>query len=414
MLLRTWLLGFTLAALPACGYSVLTHEAIIDSAWDASIRPVLLKRFPAATPGDLVNAHAYAYGGAIVQDMGYYPFGSHFFSDLTHYVRSGDFVRNLIAEAKDLNEFAFALGALAHLAADNEGHSVAVNKVVPMLYPKIRQKFGPIATYADDAASHLKTEFAFDVRQVARGRYAPDAYRNFIGFEVSKDLLGRAFEKTYGLEFKAQFLNVDLAIGTYRRFVSSVIPEMTKVAWKTQEKQLVDATPGLTRSRFTYNLSRASYEKQWGAAYTKPGLWARFLGVMFKVLPKKGPFRALAFHPLTPPAETLFERSFNATLARARGWLANTGAQAPPLVNNNLDTGKPIHAGDYRLADACYAKLVGKLADAKYATVDPLLRENILAFYGAQPAPADKQNNKLATELQELRILGKEKANSTQ
>src|SRR5580704_13865431 len=74
------------------GYAVLTNEAIIDAAWNAGIRPALLQRFPSATPEELQQAHAYAYGGAIIQDMGYYPFGSRFFSDLTHYVRSGDFV----------------------------------------------------------------------------------------------------------------------------------------------------------------------------------------------------------------------------------------------------------------------------------------------------------------------------------
>src|SRR5262245_49890419 len=87
------------------GYSVLTHEAIIDLAWDGSIEPLLLEKFPGSTAEQLREAHAYAYGGAIIQDMGYYPFGSVLFTDLTHYVRSGDFVEILIFESKDLNEF---------------------------------------------------------------------------------------------------------------------------------------------------------------------------------------------------------------------------------------------------------------------------------------------------------------------
>jgi hypothetical protein len=122
----------------AHGYSVLTHEAIIDSTWDSAIRPLLLKRFPAATPEDLNGAHAYAYGGCIIQDLGYYPFGSKFFSDLTHYVRSGDFILSMIRESQDLNEYAFALGALAHYAADNNGHRMATNPSVPILYPRLR------------------------------------------------------------------------------------------------------------------------------------------------------------------------------------------------------------------------------------------------------------------------------------
>src|SRR3984893_3345089 len=97
-------------------YAVLSHEAIIDSVWDTNIRPLLLKRFPGATGEQIKEAHGYAYAGVIIQDMGYYPHGSFFFSDLTHYVRSGDFVLALLRDAKDLDGYAFALGALAHYA----------------------------------------------------------------------------------------------------------------------------------------------------------------------------------------------------------------------------------------------------------------------------------------------------------
>src|SRR5665647_419493 len=173
----------------AYSYSVLTHEAIIDSTWDSAIKPVLLKRFPAATADDLMAAHAYAYGGCIIQDLGYYPFGSKFFTDLTHYVRTGAFILNLIRDSQDLNEYAFALGALSHFAADDNGHPIAVNPAVPLFYPKLGLKFGKLVTYADDHSSHVKTEFAFDVFQAAKGRYASDAYKSFIGFEVAKPLI---------------------------------------------------------------------------------------------------------------------------------------------------------------------------------------------------------------------------------
>src|SRR5258708_7236003 len=179
------------------GYSVLTHEAIIDSAWNDSIKPVLLKRFPHTTPEQLSEAHAYAYGGAIIQDMGYYPFGSKFFTDLVHYVRSGDFVEAMLSEAQDVNEYAFALGALSHYEADNEGHPIAVNRSVPILYPKLRAKYGDRVTYVEDPAAHLKTEFGFDVVQVARGRYRSEDYHDFIGFKVAKPVLERAFKATY-------------------------------------------------------------------------------------------------------------------------------------------------------------------------------------------------------------------------
>src|SRR5690242_7548610 len=217
-------LWFFACAPTASSYSVLTHEAIIDAAWDNSIRVLLLQRFPNATPEELTAAHAYAYGGSIIQDLGYYPFSSKFFSDLTHYTRSGDFILSLIRNSQDLNEYAFSLGALAHYAADNNGHRIATNLAVPLLYPKLRLKFGSVITYADDPFSHLKTEFGFDVFQTAKGRYAPDAYKGFIGFEVSKPVLERAFEETYGMKIELVFANFDLAIGSYRRTVSSILP----------------------------------------------------------------------------------------------------------------------------------------------------------------------------------------------
>src|SRR5580692_5404576 len=200
-----------ISASAASGYSVLTHEAIVDSVWDASLQKMLLERFPEATPEELDQAHAYAYGGCIIQDMGYYPFSSRLFSDLTHYVRSGDFIVALIRESQDLNEYAFALGALAHYSADNNGHRIATNQAVPLLYPKLRKEFGKTVTYWDNPLSHTRTEFGFDVLQVAQGRYAPDRYRAFIGFQVSKPVLERAFLDTYGLEMKDIFVNEDLA-----------------------------------------------------------------------------------------------------------------------------------------------------------------------------------------------------------
>ena len=248
-------------------YSILAHEAVIDSVWDSSISKLLLKRFPRATPQELQQARAYVYGGCIIQDMGYYPFSSRFFSDLTHYVRSGDFITALIRDSQDLNEYAFALGALAHDSADSNGHRQGTNVAVPILYPKLRRKFGPTVTYWDNPISHARTEFGFDVLQVAEGRYAPDAFRAFIGFEVSKPVLERAFLDTYGIELKDIFTDLDLAVGTYRYTISSVLPEMTRVAWRLKKDEVTKEAPGITQQTFLYNLSRASYEKEWGTQY---------------------------------------------------------------------------------------------------------------------------------------------------
>lgn len=375
-------------------YAVLTHEAIIDSAWDHSISPLIRKRFPQVTPEELKEAHACAYGGCIIQDMGYYPFGSKFFSDLVHYVRSGDFVGALIAESRDPKEYAFALGALAHYCADNDGHPLAVNPAVGLAYPKLRARYGPKVTYEENPAAHLKTEFGFDVLQVAAGRYAPKAYHDFIGFEVSKDLLERACRKTYGLELKDIFASVDLALGTYRRTVSTILPEATKVAWELKKDELQKAQPGLTRARFVYNLSRADYEKDWGAGYQKPGIGAKILAFFFRIIPKFGPFRGIEFKPPTPVTEKMFMASFNATLDSYRKFLGEAGSGTLSLANRDFDTGKPTRAGEYKLADQTYSELLRKLAKANFDDAGPELRANILVFYSDLSAPIATKRHK--------------------
>jgi hypothetical protein len=360
-------------------YSVLTHEAIIDTAWDGNIKPLLVKRFPAATPDELLHAHAFAYGGCIVQDMGYYPFGSKFFSDLTHYVRTGDFVVNLIKNSQDLDEYAFALGALAHYAADNEGHPLATNAAVPIEYPKLRRRFGKEVTYEDDPTAHIRVEFGFDVLQVARGNYAPKSYHDFIGFEVAKPVLERAFYDTYSLELKDVFKSLDLALGTYRRSVSAVIPEMTKTAWSMKKDDLMKARPALTRRQFIYNLSRASYEKEWDGGYERPGIGARILGFFLRIVPKVGPFKAIAFKPPTPQTAADFEASFNKTLDLYRTLLAEARAGRLQLANRNFDTGEPTEPARYGMADDAFAKLAVKLADRD--AVGAGIRDAIIAYY---------------------------------
>ncbi|MFN0172713.1 MAG: zinc dependent phospholipase C family protein [Bryobacteraceae bacterium] len=370
-----------LSASMACGYSILTHEAIVDSLWDTSIQKLLLKRFPDTTPEELNQAHAHVYGGCILQDLGYYPFSSRLFSDLTHYVRSGDFIVALIRESQDVNEFAFALGALAHYAADTSGHRIATNRAVPMLYPNLHRKFGDEVTYWDDPLSHARTEFAFDVLQIAQGRYAPDQYRSFIGFQVSKPVLERAFLDTYGIEIKDIFRNLDLALGTYRYSVGSIIPGMTRVAWQLKKDAVIKEVPGITRKKFLYNLSRASYEKEWGSEYHKPGIRTRLVTWLVRILPKSGPFKALPFRMPTPEVERMFMASFNATVDRYRALLANVDAGRLELPNENFDVGEPTIAGRYKGADEAYSKLVGKLADRQFAGVSAELRSNILVFH---------------------------------
>jgi hypothetical protein len=395
------------------GYTVLTHEAIIDSVWDDSLKKLLLQRFPDATPQDLGHAHAYAYGGCIIQDLGYYPFSSHVFSDLTHYVRSGDFITALIRESQDLNEYAFALGALEHYAADTEGHRIATNRAVPMLYPKLRKRFGNEVTYWDNPAAHIRTEYSFDVIQVATGRYAPDGYRDFIGFEVSREVLERAFLDTYDLEMKDVFGSLTLALGSYRWAVSSIVPTMTRVAWSLKQNQLKTEIPGITRKKFLYNLSRSSYEKRWGTEYHKPSLWTRFLAFLFRLLPATGPFSALKIPSPTPEVEKLFMSSFNATIDSYKGMLTNVSIGGLELANANFDAAGATVAGKYKGTDEAYATLLGKLADRKFAGLKPDLRLNILAYYKdlnpSIPASSTKKERaartKLLSQLDQLKAL---------
>lgn len=396
-------LGLLLSATLSDAYTVLTHEAIIDAVWDTSIQKLLLKRFPGATPEELEKAHAFAYGGCIIQDLGYYPFSSRFFSDLTHYVRSGDFITALIRDSGDINEYAFALGALSHYVADTEGHRMATNRAVPILYPDLRRRFGSAVTYWDNPVAHIRTEFGFDVLQVATGRYAGDQYHSFIGFQVSRDVLERAFLDTYGIEMKDVFGNVDLALGSYRHTVGFIVPGMTRVAWKLKKSQLQKEIPGVTRKKFLYNLSRSSYEKEWGTEYHKPGFGTEILTFLFRIIPTSGPFKALKIRTPTPEVEKLFMASFNASVDRYKVLLVQVDAGQPELANENFDSGEPTRAGKYEGADEAYAKLVGKLAEKQFAGISTGLRQNILGFYdGVSPSISGKQTEKEKAEFAKL------------
>jgi hypothetical protein len=383
--ITTGLFAFVWFAFPNPGgaYSVLTHQAIIDTVWLDAIKPVLSKRFPDVTEDQLTRAHAYAYGGCIIQDLGYYPFGSRYFSDLVHYVRSADFVQALLDESRDLNELAFALGAVSHYGADIEGHSIAVNRAVPMLFPQLRKKFGNNVTYADDPPAHLKTEFGFDVLQVARGHYAPNAYHDFIGFQVSKDLLNRAFQRTYGLKLTDLFHTLDLSLGTYRYCISTMLPNVTKIAWSLKSKEIQKERPTASRKQFLYNIRRSSYQKEWGSNYERPGPLARILAFVLRLMPRVGPFRGLAFKVPTPQTEKLFEDSFDATVDRDRTSFERAKTGGLNIANRDLDTGRSVSPGEYALTDRTYDKLLVRLAEKKFDGVTPELRANILRFYAA-------------------------------
>lgn len=372
---------------PGRAYAVLAHEAIIDAVWETHVKPLLLVRFPGSTEEQLSEAQAYAYGGSIIQDMGYYPYGSHFFSDLTHYVRSGDFVLALLRDAKDLDEYAFAVGALAHYAADNEGHRLATNRAVPLLYPKLKKKFGDTVSYEQDPLAHTKTEFGFDVLEVAHESYAPDGYHDLIGFEVSQELLDRAFEEIYALHPKDVLKDEDKAIDSYRHAVSETIPTATKVAWSLKKDEIETELPGITKKKFRYNLSKSNYEREWGKTYQKPTFGQKFLAFLYKLIPKFGPLKVLQFKTPTPEAQRMFRASFNATLDQYRALIDQVRDDKLVLPNDNFDVGVMTGPGKYAMNDDAHAKLLDRLAAQKFAGVSPELRDELVQFYSDTDAP---------------------------
>src|ERR1700738_1635582 len=356
-------------------YSVLTHEEIVDLLWTDAIRPLLLHRYPGLSEDQITQAHAYAYGGAVIQDLGYYPFGSTEFSSLVHYVRSGDFVRELLLESQDVNEYAFALGALSHYASDVAGHP-AVNQAV----------------------------------QVAKNRYASQQYHDFIGFQVSKSLLERVFPIVYGVELKDVLTHEDLAVGSYRFAVSRLIPRMTQVALQTHKKDLIRETPNFAKRKFLYRLSRSGYEKEWGKDYVKPGVGTRILSTLLRYMPRIGPFKGLAFNNPTPKTEDLYIKSINTTVDQYRIFLEQVRTDTLVLPNCDLDSGKPTVAAEYSLTDDSYAKLLAQLSGRKFDLISPELRANILDFYSDLSAPIDTKTDRVRwqsvlTSLDQLRLV---------
>jgi hypothetical protein len=407
MRIGTVLLIVLMSCSSSSAYSVLTHEEIVDLLWTDQIRPLLLKQYPGLTEDQITEAHAYAYGGAVIQDLGYYPFGNREFSDLVHYVRSGDFVRQLLIESQDVNEYAFALGALSHYASDIAGHP-AVNRAVAIQYPKLRAKFGQSVRYAQDKTAHLKTEFGFDTVQVAKNRYASQQYHDFIGFQVSKSLLERVFPVVYGVELKDVLTHEDMAVGSYRFAVSRLIPQMTKVALQTHKKDLMRETPNFAKRKFLYRLSRSNYEKEWGKDYVKPGVGTRILSTLLRYMPKIGPFKGLAFNNPTPQTEDLYIKSINTTVDQYRAFLEEVRTDALVLANCDFDTGQPTKAAEYSLTDVTYAKLLARLADHKFDLASPELRDNILQFYSDLSVPIETKKDAVRwqavlTELDQLK-----------
>jgi hypothetical protein len=367
--------------LPTNAYSVLTHEALIDASWDKSIKPLLKEKYPLAADSDLKKARAYAYGGCLIADMGYFPFGSVYFTNLAHYVRSGDFVEAMLSESQNLNEYAFALGALCHYMGDKYGHSIATNYVVPMVYPKIEKKFGHVVTYGDDHISHSRVEISFDVLETARGNYASQNYHDFIGFEVAKPVLERAFLKTYGQDINSVFGDFDLAISTFRWSVKSLLPVVTRSAWVLKKGDIKKLNPSINSRTFHYRMKKKDYYKEFGSSRRKPSFKEELISFIITIMPKIGPFKALRFKDVGPAGEKLFIRSFDTVVVHYHDALAHLQTGKITLKDVDYDTGNPTIAGEYRLADKTYGDLLQNLDTAKFKELTVPLKKNILTFY---------------------------------
>lgn len=397
------LFSFTLSS-NALG--VLTHEAIVDAAWDTKILPLLNKKYPGGTPDELKEAHAYTYGGAVAPDMGYYPRGSKFFTDLVHYVRSGDMVTALIKNAETRNQFAFALGFLAHYYADRYGHPLATNKSVPLVYTKVGRKFGNNVTYADDELSHMRMEFGFDVLEVAKGNFASQSYREYIGFKVDTSVLSRSFREVYGLEIEDVYGgHFHASVEMFRWVVANIFPLITRQAWATKKAAIQKADSTATAERFNIRMRQRNYDKAFGKEYMRPGFFPTIVSFFIRILPKVGPLRALKFKIPTAETEKLFTQSFDTILHHYTTQITSLGNTSLSLADIDFDTGAPTHQCEYTLADEAYARLLASFDTNRMGTMPPDLRNNLLSYFKNLSIPAALEKHCLSfyQSLQHLR-----------
>jgi Zinc dependent phospholipase C len=354
-------------------FAVLSHEAIIDEAWDANLRPLLIKKFPQASQAQIDSARAYLYGGSVLPDIGYMPAGSKIFSNLVHYVRTGDFVNNLLSEAKTLNEYAFALGFLCHYTADRYGHPLATNKAVPLLFPSAQRKYGSSVSYEQGEKYHARTEFSFDVFQVVNGRYEPDAYRNFIGFKVSESVLEKAFLKTYGLSLKDVFTNFDTAVKVFRFSVRKIIPSLIKASSQFSKGKMLEGG----KKPAIYKTDYKAYNKEYG----KPGIKSMGFTFIILIMPKVGPLSAIRTKSINEEVKTFFKKSFDEIVIQYNASLNRIKVQAPDFENVNFDTGNKTAPGEYELGDKTYYELLMQLEKHNFEKASPELQRNIAAYY---------------------------------
>ena len=394
-------------------YSVLTHEEIIDLAWRDSIRPLLLAKFPNATDHELVVAHSFAYGGSAVQDMGYYPFGKVFFSNLTHYVRTGDFVANLLNDARTLDEYAFAIGALSHYLGDSIGHSEAVNLATALEFPKLKDKYGESVTYGESPHSHIRTEFAFDVQELANRSFAPAAYQEYIGFRVPRKFLRDVFIKTYGIDISEVLGRARPDLKSYRTSVRSFIPAFAEAEVVLHKKKFPPPPDTEDARIFAERVKKTNYQRHWKRTYKGPGFKAHMLAILVFIVPKIGAASDLAIKIPNDETNEWYLRSVNHTVDRFREILHQLLDEADPLqlTNLDLDSGNHLKYGDYVLSDKTYNELLARLTSKPRMGVPPDLKQDMLDFYHGSLNITEASDPRSA-ELEKLRAMGERRGDS--
>jgi len=385
-------------------YSVLTHEELIDLAWNDSIRPLLLAKFPSATNEQLIEAHAYAYGGSAIQDMGYYPFGKRFFSNLTHYVRAGDFVTWLLRNAHTMNEYAFAIGALSHYLGDTIGHSQAINPATAVEFPKLKRKYGDKVTYGESPHGHIRTEFAFDVEEMKNTEFAPPAYLRRIGFEVPRHFLEQAFLATYGFDIHEIVGSARPTLRSYRTSVRSFIPSFAEAEIVLHGHQFPPHPDNEAYRTFADRIAKTNYERHWKHTFKGPGVGAHFLAILVFLVPKVGGASDLAIKIPNLQTQDEYLRSLNHAVDVFRQILdkARNGDDPSSIANLDLDTGDPARLGTYPLADQTYAQLLRRVTETPNQAVSADLRQHLLNYY-QDPAPAPNIPKAVSDELDVLR-----------
>jgi hypothetical protein len=418
-LVATLTLALTLfSSAPAGAYSVQTHEQLIDLTWKASIVPLLQKRFPHITPAELQHAHAYAYGGAAIQDIGYYPFGGSFFSDLTHYVRSGDFVDALLRNARTPNELAFAIGALSHYVGDSIGHSQATNPSVAAEFPQLGQKYGPVVTYEENPHDHVRTEFAFDINQISKRRFAPRRYLNHVGLDVPTDLLSRAFFETYGLRLDKTLHVERTTLFGYRFSVRHFLPRIAYAETLLHRNRFPADVEDADFQKLKADLAQADIDNHWDLYRGHAGIGTYTLAGIIYVMPRIGPLSMLAIRGPDSEAEQRYVKSVDNASTALRLDLLNLRVPPPPapgpaplrqttFPNLDLDTGALVRPGSYRLTDQTYAKLLQKIVSNPTDRVPSGLKQDVMAYYADPSGPntTKRHPGKWARVQSELTIL---------